>query len=439
MWFSRGGLRKTTHLQEQFDNLILKPMEDLTETVGPVLIVIDALDESGDPESREILLRVLTSRLSKLPSHFRILITTRPEKDVQDNFKNLPSVYQKAMSSIQLKSTCHDISVYIHQELDGLSGLEKQWPGDAWCEILTEKSEGLFQWAFTACRLIKGVGRARMPPVEQLKEILSSKNSTLSSLDNLYQTVLKQNVDHDDPKAMAQFQLIMGRILAAKEPLSMMTWNLLRCSDDPGDLCWTIRYLGAILSGVIDADTHVHPLHMSFHDFLLDPKRSGHFHIDIEVGHVSLAQACLQTMTRMLKFNICNLPTSYHCNDNIPGITMLICNGIPTYLAYSCQFWPDHLESASVNSIFLTEVENLMSCQFLYWLEVLSLIKKLYVASPGMINRVCHGYTAGTIFPHRTRPRRNRPLPGFGYIPTPLAVYRKPAYTYYPRLFFMYY
>ena len=43
----KRALRSTLAPAEQFTNLILKPSEDLT-TVGPVVIVIDALDESGD-------------------------------------------------------------------------------------------------------------------------------------------------------------------------------------------------------------------------------------------------------------------------------------------------------------------------------------------------------------------------------------------------------
>ena len=72
----KRGLRKTTHLPEQFESFILKPVESLTHTIGPILVVIDALDESGDQDHRENLLKVLARKLPELPFNFRFLITT---------------------------------------------------------------------------------------------------------------------------------------------------------------------------------------------------------------------------------------------------------------------------------------------------------------------------------------------------------------------------
>jgi hypothetical protein len=47
----KTALRKTRAPHEQFENFILQPASGLT-SIGPLLIVIDALDESGDKETR---------------------------------------------------------------------------------------------------------------------------------------------------------------------------------------------------------------------------------------------------------------------------------------------------------------------------------------------------------------------------------------------------
>jgi hypothetical protein len=51
-------------------------------THGPVIIILDALDECGDPVSRKSLLSLLAQELTKLPPFFRFLITNRREADI---------------------------------------------------------------------------------------------------------------------------------------------------------------------------------------------------------------------------------------------------------------------------------------------------------------------------------------------------------------------
>ncbi|KAH9026565.1 hypothetical protein EDB84DRAFT_1419977, partial [Lactarius hengduanensis] len=71
----RAGTRDYATL---FGSLILDPLKDL-HIVGPILVVIDALDESGDVTSKNGLHKFLADAISKLPSNFRVLITSRPE------------------------------------------------------------------------------------------------------------------------------------------------------------------------------------------------------------------------------------------------------------------------------------------------------------------------------------------------------------------------
>ena len=80
----------TPAVKEQFDNFIVKPAAALT-TVGPIVIVIDALDESDSYIERKPLLDIFIGRAAELPKNFRILITTRLEPDVS---KALQLVHQ---------------------------------------------------------------------------------------------------------------------------------------------------------------------------------------------------------------------------------------------------------------------------------------------------------------------------------------------------------
>ncbi|SRR6266702_2152843 len=57
-----------------FESLILEPLKNL-HIVGPILVIIDALDESGDVTGENGLHTFLPKALSKLPSNFCMLIT----------------------------------------------------------------------------------------------------------------------------------------------------------------------------------------------------------------------------------------------------------------------------------------------------------------------------------------------------------------------------
>jgi hypothetical protein len=73
------AIRNTSVPSEQFEKFIPEPALSLT-TVGPMVIVIDALDESGDEKSRKGLLSVLGNEAARLPSNLRVLITFRAER-----------------------------------------------------------------------------------------------------------------------------------------------------------------------------------------------------------------------------------------------------------------------------------------------------------------------------------------------------------------------
>jgi ABC-type dipeptide/oligopeptide/nickel transport system ATPase component len=81
----KTALRKTRAPREQFEHFILKPAADLM-TVGPIVIVIDAFDESGDEASRRVILSILAERISELPPNLRVLVTTRREADIDKAF-----------------------------------------------------------------------------------------------------------------------------------------------------------------------------------------------------------------------------------------------------------------------------------------------------------------------------------------------------------------
>ena len=381
------SLRTTNSVTQQFEQFILEPAKALT-TVGPILVVIDALDESAEGQSRTNLLDTLAKGISDLPSNFRILVTARPEPDIVSAFKNNRHTFCKYMDTIDEASNKADITLFVEKQLSDLSSLEKEWPNKLWCQMLVERSEGHFQWASTACRAIKDP-KGVLPQTERLSSIVKP---SARGLDGLYSEALRQAFHGRDDDAVSYCKLVMGRILATKEPLSISAHSELQ---DDKLVEIILPQMGSFLSGVDQKDVPIRPLHASFFEFLTDPRRSTEtYYVDPSQQNRSLTLSSLRVMKSGLRFNIAGLETSHCRNVDVPDLATRIQKTIPPHLSYGCRFWADHLGATACDIDILNEVKDFLHHRLLYWLEVLSLIKKVNMAS-GMLlsvlrwNKVC--------------------------------------------------
>jgi hypothetical protein len=122
--------------------------------------------------------------------------------------------------------------------------------------------------------------------------------------------------------------------------------------------------------------------HQSFIDFLIDPARStSNFFVNRGQETRSLTLTCLRAMKEELRFNICDLKTSYLQNIDIPDITTRVEECIHPHVSYSCCFWANHLAETTFDIQVFEALQYFMETQFLFWLEVLSLIKRVNLAS----------------------------------------------------------
>ncbi|KAJ7110889.1 hypothetical protein C8R44DRAFT_799694 [Mycena epipterygia] len=103
----------------------------------------------------------------------------------------------------------------------------------------------------------------------------------------------------------------------------------------------------------------------------------------------ALASAILRVLRTQLRFNICDLPTSYLRNAEMPNLQWRLDTYIPDYLTYSSRFWADHLVATSYNSDIAREVGKFLVEQFLFWLEVLSLRGDCGVRALGLVEINC--------------------------------------------------
>ncbi|KAI0340409.1 hypothetical protein BDW22DRAFT_1431004 [Trametopsis cervina] len=135
---------KTMSQEKQIEDFLNKPSHKL-HFVGPIVVVIDALDESGSRDSREGLIKNIVKMSKILPSNFRFLITTRAEEDIMATLPDEPNVTCVDLVSIDAASTSSDIRHLIEIELSSnprtLGLLEKAYPDRTWLTRLVDSSQ----------------------------------------------------------------------------------------------------------------------------------------------------------------------------------------------------------------------------------------------------------------------------------------------------------
>ncbi|KAG6329168.1 hypothetical protein ID866_9921, partial [Astraeus odoratus] len=148
------SLKSTPDVRMQWRKLILEPISHLPVSVGgTVIVVIDALDESGDNDSREHILQVVKAmEAADLLTGYRVLVTSRPLHDIHSAFHNVGHIKTLSLDdSSYTESTMPDIAHYVQTKLSQLNYTFIKTD----IEQLTAMSDGLFEWARLACEFIK--------------------------------------------------------------------------------------------------------------------------------------------------------------------------------------------------------------------------------------------------------------------------------------------
>ena len=375
------------------NSLILEPLKDL-QFVSPVIVVIDALDESEDASlhtgGKKIPFHTfLGQHLFQFPPNFCILITSRPETDILMALAQSSFVHHMYMNDPKLAGEIdNDILLYMQKNL------HKAKVDDASLRELVKKAEHLFQWASVACHYITDPPRGLNSQhcIQRLLHPTDSKKAA-RPLDAVYTTVLEK-FDMDDEDVRNNFRSVMGQILGAFEPLSIDALDML-CGlsvfggvDSKTSVCDIVKEMGSLLSNVSPSSSSlVAPVHTSFRDFLVDSNRSGKFYVDLDIAHGQLAYATLRTMQTMLHFNICEIETSHCLNNEVPDLDNRIKAFIPSALSYACRFWADHLGHVSDFDVELFScLRDLMEVKFLFWLEVLSIRGEMPIATTALLS-----------------------------------------------------
>jgi uncharacterized membrane protein (DUF373 family) len=383
-------------LDSQFERLLRKPLqrcENLVES-SPVIFVIDALDECGDSDKLSgLLLEVMD-----LAPCLLFFITSR---DLPGIRWNLTKIEHRVEEHDLFQFDAHDdIRVYINHQLseEGRLADLRPFATTEMVDILVFKSQGLFIWMYT---VVDFLIKVEVGKLETLEGILRSENTIESeaALDSLYRTVL-ENASGSTKTGKGIVRFIIGFILITS-PNALLTMSALHAflphylSVLETEFIAVFKKLLPVL--IIGRDGLVRVYHISFLDFSSKKSRCLDFFMDASELHLVMATGCLEimengsrnarrqkTVPSGLKFNICKLETSHIPNSQVTDLNERIAKFISPELRYSCVYWMEHLQRASLgtceshisNSLFRL----LCTTRSLFWIEIMSLLGRLHAA-----------------------------------------------------------
>ncbi|KAG1894324.1 uncharacterized protein F5891DRAFT_961705, partial [Suillus fuscotomentosus] len=321
------ALKTTANVVQQWQKFLVGPLRKLSESpMGPVVIVIDALDESGEAmETRSDLLRIFSgkfqnpavTRITELPKNFRFIVISRPLCDIQNSFASAQHIRRIRLNGIPPEVAEHDICAYVSKTLEVLP-----YSGSKEFTALAKKADGLFEWARLAHESIE------TPPglsSDQSFNVIMSRDPVERErlLYDMYHLILTQIMPKDRHKSskfqqthLAMFCSVIGQILGTAEPFPLNSLNaMLSYLPDESERYKVevmVERMGSLFGGATAPSTPIRPVHASFRDFLTDQSHSGGFFVDVPKVQRDLAFASL------LSFNICDLKSSYLPNSEDP-------------------------------------------------------------------------------------------------------------------------
>ncbi|KAF5339422.1 hypothetical protein D9611_009868 [Ephemerocybe angulata] len=334
------GIIFTKNLKEQFISIVMNPLLYRPQESGsgakaaPRVIIIDGLDECdaeqyqllrhigqvqvGGPvfirpkeDDQKEILSILLLAANDPSFPFRILISSRPEKEIRNFFSTDGKTRTRELFLDNSYDPDADIALFYTAKFSKICydlGIKPEdWPGNDAKVTLVKNASGQFIYAATVMRYVEGApyssatpnisGRTSTPHrrLEHILGLAPTTHSPLEALDALYRLLLEACPDPDlSMKWLRATQL--QHFLDHKA----VPWLLrLVLETSPGEERHALGPLASLLSTEISGENLRKPYsfyHKSFLDFIADPTRcDGRFLTDDQLL-AWVAQRFFQTL-----------------------------------------------------------------------------------------------------------------------------------------------
>ena len=350
-----------------------------------LVLVIDALDECGDNMSRPAILKAMADAAACAP-WLKIIITSRPESDIQDFFDSLVQSSYSRYDLTQDRETTSDLRIFAQTRFKRVAftrGLESSWPEQSLFDRIISRAAGLFIF-------IESISLALEhehcdDPTEYLKATLQDAVSPgLVSLYARYSSILIRRVVDNH----AEFQSMIGVLLAAAPYRPLCDETIAEFAGVQLNLVkmW-VAGLSSLLYRDEGANGGIRVRHLSISDFFLSDHCHNNYRVDLREANVDLGTACLRTMVEQLRFNICKLEDSRLPNADVEDLPFRIKANISGALQYSSIYWSNHVCIIPDNGDhrFWEFLRKFFEGPYaLFWTEVLSIMGMVGIGVPSL-------------------------------------------------------
>jgi hypothetical protein len=346
-----------------------------------LVFVIDALDECGDDRSRPSLLNVLTDAAAHAP-WLKVIITSRPEVDIQRFFNALPQSSYSSHDLVTDREASVDLRTFAQREFNLVAEkwcLPTPWPEESLFDGVISRANGLFIFIKTVVLALEHC----KDPDESLKTALQDSDGTgLKSLYGLYSSILKARVVDND----GEFQKMIGVLLTTAPYRSLADETIAELAGVKPNLVkkW-VNDLNSLLYRDEAANGGIRVRHLSISDFF--ESDCCDYQVIPRDTNVELGIACLKTMIKQLRFNICRLEDSRLANADVKDLPSRIKENISDALQYSSLYWSNHLcftPDAGDPRLWEFLREFFGGLYGLFWIEVLSLMRMVSICVPNL-------------------------------------------------------
>jgi hypothetical protein len=319
-----------------------------TDPSKPVVVLIDGLDETDVTRLRDTA-TIFSQALAGLPRNAKVLISSRTEDDIRKPFSPLFQMNHVKHIHLDTNSSIKDVSTFLRNRVADIvhqNDLDvPEWPEEEQMRTLCNQASGLFIWAATAVKFIKG--QIDLHGRERLKYVFEELNSKgMGDINVLYGAILRltqgDDSDETDPWIFERFRRIVGCIVVLQAPLCLIEIGDLLDLRRPGstervDIQHFIRRLRTVL--VPDADAingrTIPRLHSSFSEYISSDRADPRFRINTELSHGEISIRCLGELVNLGHEHSTSL------NDN----------SFRGALRYASEFWTSHLRPGTMAGV----------------------------------------------------------------------------------------
>ena len=316
------------------------------------MVVIDALDEiEGNDQGPELIKQLIRAvSASKGLRGLKFFVTSRPHPRIKTECDSIERNAVYHLEELAPDEAIEDVRRFVNAELGDLS-CERR-------EKIVTNSAGLFIYAATVARYVcPPKPKPKPSPIQQAKRLDDLEKTDFSSVEpestpeliitSLYKALISDVFDHVGQEVKTSKRVLYA-IVITRWPLTVL--DLVPLIFDAGDkenkiaVENSLSLFYAVLY-VSPRDQCIYTFHKSFTDFILDPNRSPELANPAASYFRDRTYDCFRIMNESLRFNMCNLASSFLLDEDDEGLPERVKSNIGSELRYACRHWAAHLAS----------------------------------------------------------------------------------------------